>query len=276
MHHNDFHSHEHHSAFGLTHAFGVNPEQLVCGVPSTTAEPGAVPVIGASTDPNPYTPFVCTVPVPEPVLLPEPNAAAVNNAPRKSSELFIFNTYGTDHTILGPQNSYVSGSASVGSTSKRKPFIINAKGDPRKPVGGRGRGNAPVGSKNKRKPLIEGCVAIEHLQGYVLQHKQHLTRDVLCDDGFCATPNHAIIVDGVRTSMKQLCNTGWKCTESVKLVNNLKVWANRRAIINDRITVTPYDVRFPKVASWVGQAAEEIYNFYSNSTIGARKKSKFQ
>ncbi len=51
----------------------------------------------------------------------------------------------------------------------------------------------------------EGCVAAEHLKGYSLQHKTNLWRGVLCSRGFCATPNHAIIVGGKLTSLKKLC-----------------------------------------------------------------------
>lgn len=106
----------------------------------------------------------------------------------------------------------------------------------------------------------EGCVAIEHLSGYTLQHPEHLVRPVLCAEGFCATPNHAIIVEGVWTSMKNLCRDEWQCVRSVKLVNNLKAMANRRALINKRIVVTPYDLRFPRWGVWVVQSLEDLIN----------------
>ncbi len=106
----------------------------------------------------------------------------------------------------------------------------------------------------------EGCVAVEHLEGYVLQHPQHLLRPVLCAEGFCATPNHAIIVDGVWTSMKRLCRTEWQCVRSVKLVNNIKARANSRVNINSRIVVTPYDLRFPTWCVWVVQLLEDTVN----------------
>lgn len=116
----------------------------------------------------------------------------------------------------------------------------------------------------------EGCVAVEHLEGYVLQHRQHLSRAVLCSRGFCATPNHALIVQGQWTSMKQLCAGEWQCVQTVKLVNNLKVSANTRAVITDEITVTPYDVRFPIAAVWFVQMAEDaIYLLSIAFTLSA-------
>lgn len=112
----------------------------------------------------------------------------------------------------------------------------------------------------------EGCVAVEHLDGYILQHGTHLLRPVLCSRGFCATPNHGIIVDGVYTSMKKLCSDGsWQCIRQSKLVNNLKVAANRRAVVSDSIVVTPYDVRFPKAAIWSVQMLEDVWNLISSS-----------
>ncbi len=106
----------------------------------------------------------------------------------------------------------------------------------------------------------EGCVAVEHLSGYVLQHPRHLARVVLCSRGFCATPNHAIIVRGRPTSMKELCAPGgqWKCMENFKLVNNLKLSVNRRARVTDEITITPYDVRFPRLFIWIAQMLEDV------------------
>ena len=252
----DFHSHEHHSSFGHSHTFGVTPKPFVPDEPSIVGESEAVPFVSATAETAPDTPFVSAEPHAKPGVSPEPSATVVNNTLDNVSEPFLFSSSGTAGTTAKVTSQYFRNPASptVGSKNTRDdPLGINA--------------SPSVGSTNTRKPLIEGCVAIEHLQGYVLQHKQHLTRDVLCSGGFCATPNHAIIVDGVRTSMKQLCTAGWKCTESVKLVNNLKVWANRRAVINDSIIVTPYDVRFPMAAIWMFQVAEEMYNFVSNSIV---------
>lgn len=118
-------------------------------------------------------------------------------------------------------------------------------------------------------PTDEGCVAIEHLEGYVLQHPVHLMKPVLCAHDFCATPNHAIIVDGEMTSMKRLCATKWECTKTVKLVNNLRITANRRAVVSDRITVTPYDLRVPKIVIWVVQIAEQLFSLLSMPAIFA-------
>lgn len=111
-----------------------------------------------------------------------------------------------------------------------------------------------------RLPPNEGCVAVEHLEGYHTQHKEDLMRRVLCGNGFCATPNHALIVDGVWTSMKSLCSSagGWKCIESVKRVNNLDIFRNRRARVGS-VTVTPFDIRFPRFAIWMAQFAERVY-----------------
>ncbi len=119
-----------------------------------------------------------------------------------------------------------------------------------------------------KKTMNEGCVAVEHLAGYKLQHPTHLRRNVLCANGFCATPNHAIIVDGKWTSMKRLCAAEWDCVPSVKWVNNLLVTANRRAEVG-RITVTPYDLRFPRVAVWVVQIAEQVLNLLGAPVVAS-------
>lgn len=111
----------------------------------------------------------------------------------------------------------------------------------------------------------EGCVAAEHLQGYVLQHANHLLRPVLCYRGFCATPNHAIFVDDNYTSMSRKCAQDWKCKERVMLVNNLKVAANRRVKVFERIVITPYDIRFPKAAVWFVQMLEDVWSILAMS-----------
>lgn len=115
--------------------------------------------------------------------------------------------------------------------------------------------------------MNEGCVAVEHLEGYALQHAQHLKRRVLCSGGFCATSNHAIVVDGVMTSMKHLCAGEWKCVETKKLVNNLNLFVNTHAKISDRITVTPYDIRFPRWCVVAAQALELAWNGVSSASI---------
>lgn len=121
----------------------------------------------------------------------------------------------------------------------------------------------------ERRQVNEGCVAVEHLEGYVLQHRRHMLRPVLCSEGFCATPNHALIVDGKWTSMSVLCGVGGvlQCVQTKKLVNNLKVLANRRAVINDRITVTPYDARFPRFAVWIVQCLEDSVQLVMYATL---------
>lgn len=55
--------------------------------------------------------------------------------------------------------------------------------------------NSPASSPDASPESIspnEGCFAVEHLDGFVLQHPKHLMRPVLWANGFCATPNHAI------------------------------------------------------------------------------------
>lgn len=117
-----------------------------------------------------------------------------------------------------------------------------------------------IQARANEKKANEGCIAIEHLKGYVLQHPSHLKRPVLCARGFCATRNHGIIVDGEYTSMGRMCSKRWTCTERVTLVNNLKLAANRRARVSKHIVVTPYDIRFPKAAIWVVQILEDVWN----------------
>lgn len=115
--------------------------------------------------------------------------------------------------------------------------------------------------------LNEGCVAVEHLRGFVLQHPRHLRRTVLCRRGFCATPNHAIVVDGVYTSMGRLCEDEWQCRREVRLVNNLKVAANKMARFDEQIVITPYDIRFPVFLVWVAQMGEDAVNIVRTSII---------
>lgn len=43
-------------------------------------------------------------------------------------------------------------------------------------------------------------------------------------------------------------------------VNNLKLAANRSALVSGRIAITPYDVRFPKAVIWVVQILEDVCN----------------
>lgn len=110
------------------------------------------------------------------------------------------------------------------------------------------------------RPINEGCVAVEHLIGYPLLHARNLQRKVLCAHGFCATPNHAIIVDGRFTSMRRMCAADgpWECTEKETLVNNIKVWRHRRVRVSDLVTITPYDYRFPRWVVWVAQFVHEF------------------
>lgn len=119
--------------------------------------------------------------------------------------------------------------------------------------------------------IFEGCVAIEHLPGVGLQHAAHLRRRVLCWNRFCATPNHAIIVDGKWTSMKAMCSAGgeWNCTRTIKRVNNLSVAYNTRYRYNRRIVITPYDSRFPRALMWLAQIIEDLIYFVGVATVFA-------
>lgn len=251
----------------------VSPDVAVDLIPTASLEPLAFHsnVLGVTPEPVEF-PTLTTEPVTDPLpgVSPEPGATL----PHASSE-------------PGRDSPFVSAEPVVTPDPFSQAFTFNVQGSP-EPTVVPNTGAAVAANPAAKKSVNEGCVAIEHLNGYVLQHRRHLTRDVLCANGFCATPNHAIIVDGEYTSMKQLCAGQWKCTESVKLVNNLKVWANRRAVVDGGIIVTPYDVRFPKAASWIAQIAEEIYHFISISTVvafisaalavvfGSSKKSKLQ
>ena len=68
--------------------------------------------------------------------------------------------------------------------------------------------------------------------------------------------------------MKTLCTQGgWRCIRQTKWVNNLKLAANRRLRVNDRIVVTPYDVRFPKAAVWAVQIVEDVWNLVSSAMV---------
>ena len=115
---------------------------------------------------------------------------------------------------------------------------------------------------------LEGCVDVAHLRGKVksYQHVWHLKRNVLCYRAFCATPNHAIIVDNVWTSMSRLCSSVWSCTADVRLVNNLNMFERTRLVVQlepaqsdnggNTVIITPYDVRLPRFVTWLLQIAE--------------------
>lgn len=119
--------------------------------------------------------------------------------------------------------------------------------------------SAEAGTTSIPRRVNEGCVAIEHLQGAITQHAQPLLRPVLCGRGICATPNHAFIVNSEWTSMRELCNARWTCVQDARLVNNLKIRANRRWQIAPGIIATPYDRRFPRWCSWAVQIGEDAF-----------------
>lgn len=115
-------------------------------------------------------------------------------------------------------------------------------------------------TSSKGKPLNEGCVAVEHLQGYIMQYFWNLRRTVLCYNDFCATPNHGIIFDGEYTSIQRLCSSGrWSpCIPKVKYVNNLRLLSNREVRFSDRLVITAYNFNFPKMLIWILQLAQDI------------------
>ncbi len=80
----------------------------------------------------------------------------------------------------------------------------------------------------------------------------------LVREGSGATPNHAIIVGGKLTSMKKMC-LQWTCSKEHKLVNNLNVFANRKVDAGNGITITPYDVRFPRFFTWFAQLFSAVF-----------------
>lgn len=68
--------------------------------------------------------------------------------------------------------------------------------------------------------------------------------------------------------MKTFCTSGaWKCIHQTKWVNNLKLAANRRAVVSDNIIVTPYDFRFPKAAIWAGQMLKDVLSLVESSLV---------
>lgn len=120
--------------------------------------------------------------------------------------------------------------------------------------------SSPASPSPASNPANEGCVAIEHLaSANGLQHSRNLWRTTLCADGFCATKNHALIVDGVWTSMGRLCGGEWRCTEEGRWVNNLKIAKGTRLQYDEHIVITPYDVRFPIAGIWFVQMAEDAF-----------------
>lgn len=118
------------------------------------------------------------------------------------------------------------------------------------------------------EPRNEGCVAVEHLHGVGTQHGTPWLRETLCARGFCATPNHALLVDGRWTSMRRLCGSEWTCSRETRLVNNLKIASATRWRFDDRIVITPYDDRFPRVASWVVQMVEDVLTLSAAALVG--------
>jgi len=123
-------------------------------------------------------------------------------------------------------------------------------------------GTASVFAAETRKAVSmnEGCVAVKHLVGYKLQHMRHLLRPVLCHNGFCATPNHAVYYNGRYTSLKVLCESpGIVCDDSQMEVNNLKISAGYlRVRVTAEFEVTPFDFRFPWWAAYIAQGVEDV------------------
>ena len=91
------------------------------------------------------------------------------------------------------------------------------------------------------KLMNEGCVAVEHLNGSHRLYRRHLRRSVLCGRGVCAATNHALVVDGMYTSMQTLCTEGGlACVRTTKLVNNLRMSQETRLPISNitRVPIT--------------------------------------
>ncbi len=107
------------------------------------------------------------------------------------------------------------------------------------------------------KKMNEGCVAVEHLHGLAVQYSRPLKREVLCWQGFCATPNHGLFLRGTYTSLKRVCLEE-ECTREKRHVNNLRVFAHTRVKIDSEIEITPYDYRFPWLFTWIVQAISEV------------------
>lgn len=118
---------------------------------------------------------------------------------------------------------------------------------------------------------FEGCVAIEHLRGANLHHVRHLRRRVLCARGFCATANHALLINNRWSSMKQMCGKrgSWNCTRSIKMVNNLSVAYHSRWRYDRTIVITPFDARFPNILIWLGQIVEDLIHFIGVAIVFA-------
>lgn len=97
----------------------------------------------------------------------------------------------------------------------------------------------------------EGCVDVRALPPCRRIHAHDITAEVLCTRGLCATPNHELVVDGLRTSMGVLCKST-ACTHMKMLVNTCYY----RDLVDDGqfmhaasgIGVTSWDVRFPRLA----------------------------
>lgn len=158
----------------------------------------------------------------------------------------------------------------TGGFLAKAPLCKADKATAGKPVGSEEpvASGAPVTVSPSASPgdlkVSEGCVAVEHLRGAVLQHRAHLRRRVLCGRGFCATPNHAIEVDGVQTSMRELCapDGAWTCVPSVRMVNNIKVKVHAWWEVRPGLVVTPHDARFPRVATLISQTLEDLKDFF--------------
>lgn len=106
--------------------------------------------------------------------------------------------------------------------------------------------------------LSEGCVDARVLPSCRRIHARDMTADVLCAHGLCATPNHELVIDGTRTSMRVLCAKS-VCSEARMPVNTCYY----RDLKGDGqfvhaasgIGVTSWDVRFPRFASMLVQDA---------------------
>jgi len=116
--------------------------------------------------------------------------------------------------------------------------------------------------------LNEGCIAINHLRGYKLLYTKHIWTEMYCyKDAVCATPNHAIIFKGTYTSLKIVCANplnSINCSRKYGWVNNLRVsgrYELNLVKVNDEITITPFDARFPRWTVYIAQGIWITQNY---------------
>ncbi len=167
-----------------------------------------------------------------------------------------FGTYGKSSRYPGSLPTEEDRKNSAGTVQMNNLTDIPLTIYPSQPHGSFGPSSS-TGRSDAR--MTEGCVSVHHLQGYALQHKADLARNVLCSRGFCATPNHAIIVGEKWTSIRKLCAKEWVCTKHRMMVNNLDIFVNRRANAGQGVVNTPHDILFPICFTWIAQGIGKLW-----------------